>query len=374
MIQPRSLVSLVLVGAALTTPATAQSSAAGQLPPRANAAPQHEDPALAFLAPYGLENFPRQSVRALQVFLDAEDKMRAGHYAAAKAVLDDLWAEYPPGDLSWGSLPTQPFGINIGSPPCYYGLRMLSDMAEWRVNGTRPAPGLEPRTARLTVIVVGESNGIEPRNQQELVDGTGVQVTHQIDPRIEENDYRVVHQSLALFNDYVFAATGGLLTVETQILPLPDVNLDVHATAQPSYAGLVDASDVWPHVPEVDIAATDWWWILYPSHVPEQYPAFQGPRVHHRRHGDRPRLAVAVLHHRRPLARAETAAPRRRRLLAHRASGLSAAVAAARVLPPPVPTRTRSSASRSRRTSGSTWVPGRPISSGATRRTTTTSR
>jgi hypothetical protein len=233
--------------------------------------------ALDFLAPYGLENFSQHYIDALESFLCAQQLYDAGDYAGAQLVLDELWADHPVGGDDWWDLPWQPFDINLGTPPCYYALRMLTDMTEWRVANPDAPPA--PRTVRLTVLVVGQSNGIEPQNVQDIHDGTGIPVVHTIDPRLTANDYAVVHESLKLFNEYArTAVTQGQLDVETHILPLPDANLDVHAyvlTNGGYYAGLVDSSQVWQSVPAEDIAATDWWWILFPSHVPEQYPDFE---------------------------------------------------------------------------------------------------
>lgn len=234
--------------------------------------------ALAFLAPYGLENFSQHYIDALESFLCAQQLYDAKDYLGAKVVLDALWAAHPAGDDDWGYLPWQPFDINLGTPPCYYALRMLTDITNWRVANPDAPPA--PRTARLTVLIVGQTSGIEPQNVQDIHDGTGVFVEHTVDPRLTENDYAVVHESLKLYTEYAFAAvTQGQLDVETHILPLPDVDLPVHAYVLPNgvyYAGLVDSSLVWPSVPAEVIAATDWWWILFPSHVPEQYPDFEG--------------------------------------------------------------------------------------------------
>jgi len=234
------------------------------------------DPAVDFLSPYGLENFSKHQVDALSAFLHAEKRTLSGQYGWAKAWLDDLWSEHPPGGNDWGALPTQPFGLNIGSPTGYYGLRMLSDMVEWRLTS-----GVEgdtaPRSVRFTVLLVGASSGIEPRNNLELFLGTGVPVTHYLEPEIEADDHFVVHQSLRLFRDYVFAITEGQLSVETNILALPEVTLPVEAVLGANgfkSAAPVNANQVFDHVSEEDQAATDWWWLLYPSHVPEQYPDF----------------------------------------------------------------------------------------------------
>jgi hypothetical protein len=237
--------------------------------------------ALAFLAPYGLENFSEHYFDALNTFLCAQQLYDAGDYAGARVVLDGLWAQHPTGGHDWASLPPMPFGINLGTPTCYYGLRMLSDMTDWRLANPDAPPAA--RTARLTVLIVGQSNGVEPQTVQDITVGTGVPVAHAVDARVTENDYAVVHESLKLFNEYTFAAmTQGRLDVETHLLPLPDLDLPVVASVTPGgtyYAGLDYSAALgdllWSSVPEADIEATDWWWLIYPSHVPEQYPVFE---------------------------------------------------------------------------------------------------
>lgn len=233
------------------------------------------DPALAFLAPYGLQNFSAHYIDALQTLLAARELYWAQEYGAAKAKLDLLWSRHPVGSQRWGFLPTQPFGLNLGSPPCYSALRILSDMTDWRVSHPDQPPA--PRTARLTVLVVGTTHGLEPRNLTELAQGTGIPVTHTLDPRVEADGYRAVHQSLRLFREYALAMTEGRLALETHLLPLPNLDLPVQASISggTKFAGLVNASQVFAAVPPAELEATDWWWILYPSHVPEQYPDFQ---------------------------------------------------------------------------------------------------
>ncbi|MHC5024434.1 MAG: right-handed parallel beta-helix repeat-containing protein, partial [Planctomycetota bacterium] len=236
----------------------------------------------AFLAAYGLENFSQHYIDALDTFLCAQQLYDAEDYSGAQAVLDALWAAHPTGGDDWWLLPWQPFDINLGTPPCYYGLRMLSDMTSWRVANPDAAPA--PRTARLTVLIVGQSSGIEPQNVQDIINGTGIPVVHTVDPRVIENDYAVVHESLKLFLEYSLTAiTQGRLDVETHILALPDLDLPVIASVTPSgtyFAGLDYSADlhgiIFSSMPQEEIEATDWWWLLYPSHVPEQYPDFEG--------------------------------------------------------------------------------------------------
>lgn len=267
--------SLALLLALFVGGHAAAQRASAHAPPGSTVTYQR-DSALAFLAPYGIQNFSPHYIQALQALLGARLQYDMRDYAGAQATLAALWSQYPVGAPRWGALPSKPFGINLGTPPCYYALRMLTDMTQWRANN--PAQPPAPRHARLTVLVLGATHGIEPQDLTDLSQGTGVPVVHALDTRVERDNYRAVHESLRLFREYALAMTQGRLDVETHILPLPAVDLEVHAGVGSGgyyYAGLVDASQVWAHVPPAEIEAGDWWWILYPSHVPEQYPAFQ---------------------------------------------------------------------------------------------------
>lgn len=230
-------------------------------------------PGADFLAPYGIENFSDHYIEALDTLLLAQGHADAGEWAQADVLLDALWARYPVGDLAWSRLATRPFGIFLGSPPCYYALRMLTDLTDFRLaNQHMPEP---PRTATLTVLVVGRSSGIQPRTMQELNAGTGVSVSNTVEAELFADDNRIIDESLALFGDYVEVVTKGRLGLDVRVVPLPDVELAVHAYGTPvRYAGLVDPSDVFAHVRAEVAESTDWWWVLYPSHVPEQFPDF----------------------------------------------------------------------------------------------------
>ncbi|MFT7485392.1 MAG: hypothetical protein ACI9F9_001242 [Candidatus Paceibacteria bacterium] len=244
--------------------------------PQFPTAPTGWDSAEAFLLPYGLSNFSPFYKQALRTWLDGRQAHLRFDEPGAQQILDSLWQSHPTGGPGWGNLPTKPFGINIGSPPCYYGLRMLSDTVDWRVqSGVQGMTA--PRSVRFTVVMVGQSHGIEPRNLAELNAGTGIPVVHTIDSSLRNHDFRIVRESLDLFEEYVFAMTDGNLSVDTQMLWLPSADLAVRAyISQGRYiAAPENAADVWGMLSESVKSETDWWWLIYPSHVPEQYPDFQ---------------------------------------------------------------------------------------------------
>ena len=74
----------------------------------------------------------------------------------------------------------------MGTPVAYYGLRMLSDTAAWRAANPNHGPAL--RTGRLTVILVGQSNGIEPQDVQDIALGSGVHVDHTLEPLLLDDE------------------------------------------------------------------------------------------------------------------------------------------------------------------------------------------
>ena len=241
---------------------------------KASSPPQSFE-AIDFLNPYGIENFSEHYIDALSTLLLAERHYKDGKYQAAHDALENLWSRYPVGDIRWAQLPTAPFGINIGSPPNYYALRMLSDTVDWRLKN--PGVGAATRTARMTVVLVGNSNGIEPRNIQELQQGTGVHAEHTLDPLLLRHDSAVIHDSLRLFGEYIVAMTDGDLDVDVQVLHLPELDVSVGASmnAGRNFATISDVSQVWESLDSQVMADTDWWWLLYPSHVPEQYSDFE---------------------------------------------------------------------------------------------------
>jgi hypothetical protein len=230
--------------------------------------------ALDFLRPYGLENFSEHYIDAFSTLIEAKRLMRRGMHEAADELLDRLWAKYPTGDFQWSQLPTRPFGINLGSPPCYYALRMLTDTVDWHQEN----PGfVEPaRTGRMTVLLVGQSSGIEPRNHQEIKQGSGVFVEHVLEPSLLDDDSDLIRGSLQQFREYVIAMTGGDLGIDIEVVHLPDLEVSVQASVSSGvhFATMTDVSQVWEALDDEVLRDSDWYWLIYPSHVPDHHSDF----------------------------------------------------------------------------------------------------
>ena len=261
--------------------------------PSQGADPNSAAPASASLlerwgAPGAFPAFYRESVDA---FFAAEKAYRNADYRRASAVLTAFWSVHPPGSQEWAAAGgeaqsiARTTGANFGTPACYSALRMLTDCTEWRLRAP-PAGRPEPRAIRSTVVLVGRSSGKQPSSLQELRAGRGPTVRHTLDRGLTERGREPIGQSLYLFTDYLQAITDGRLTVQVKVLPLPDLEVPVEIVERslPLASGTMGAifADlapdalplIWRTVGSATIRATDWWWVLYPSHVPGLRAAF----------------------------------------------------------------------------------------------------
>lgn len=239
-------------------------------------------PAQVLFGPHGgVERFPKLYARALNVFINAEEEYHQGRYDAASALIDKLFADVPVGSSKWSEADAAAAdsmaisGLNIGLPPCYYALRMLADCCAWKLAGETPE---DAKKVVWTIVMPGGLEGKQPRNNTERANKAGPVVRCELDPRIKENDYQIVRQSTRLFSEYVSAITRGRLDVKLNFLPLADLTVPGVVNAAPdSVAGITGDGfgKIWEAVPAAVKAKTDWWWILYPSNVPEQFPDFR---------------------------------------------------------------------------------------------------
>src|ERR1019366_749477 len=100
---------------------------------------------------------------------------------------------------------------------------------------------------------------------------------HTLNPSLTSST-EALDQSLFLFSEYVGAITSGRLRVERKILRLTDLDAPVNTSSGQGllFAGLASGAmpKIWQSIDDDTRSATDWWFILYPSHVPEQFPEF----------------------------------------------------------------------------------------------------
>ncbi len=225
-----------------------------------------------FLRDPRLGQASRHHRAALETFLEAEALTLGGEYARAERVLSALWRRYPVGSEAWTQLPSRLEGVFLGTPPCYYALRMLTDIARWRLERgeRRRSKGGPVQHLRLTVVLIGEGTGLEPADPGQLARGEGRPVVRELDPRLLADDHALVHESLALFREYVALLTDGRLglEVDVRVLESLSVPLDVGVRDGRRHAGLADPAPVFAHLPPEVLLATDWWWVLHPTHIP----------------------------------------------------------------------------------------------------------
>ena len=218
----------------------------------------------------GKSAFSVQSVSAVTTFMKADSALQSGKFAEAKTLIDNLFKTYPKGSNGWWNVFNEINGANIGTPHAYYGLRMMEDIIDHGLNGD---PNVTAKKVNMKIVLVGRSKGIQPTTKAELLNGTGSFVTHSIDTSLKKNDFRIVKQSLDLFTRYVTAITKGALKINVEFVELDAFSLPVGVTTKPPHLAYSGIEPVWSALPQATKDSTDWWWILYPSHVPE-YPTF----------------------------------------------------------------------------------------------------
>ena len=220
----------------------------------------------SFFQQYGGEDaFGQPAVAAVSNFLAVEDALRAGDFTGARGMLDALWARYPIGDPAWFNTPYSPRGAFLGSPTAYYGLRMLDEFT----NQMLASDDHKPDHIRLTVVLVGCSEGTQATTEEELDAGTGKQVQLTLNEELDANADEWFDEATWTFRQYVSGITGNNLIVDLGIQRLPDVCVPVATTRDGSTsASMTNDRAVWDAMPAEVTAVTDMWWVLYPSVVP----------------------------------------------------------------------------------------------------------
>jgi len=192
-----------------------------------------------------------------------------GDYTAAQNLINELFSTYPKGDNIWWNVFNDPNGANLGTPHAYYGVRMLEDIVNYQLN---PNNNPEVKTANMKVVLVGCSEGVQPSTDAELQNGTGQFVTNALDNSLLADDYCLIDQSLDLFLKYISAITNGELEVKVEYIELPNLCMDVGVTTSPNVAS-GSIGPIWNTLDDAVKNETDWFWMIYPSHVPE-FPDF----------------------------------------------------------------------------------------------------
>lgn len=205
-----------------------------------------------------------QAVDAVEAYLAAEDALRDGDVTEAGRVLDAVWAKYPVTDPSWGGTSWTVDGSHVGYPAAYYGLRMLTEVV---AQGGKPAAEAEP--IRLTLVLVGCSEGVIPDTRQDLADGAGTQQRLALDPALVDNASAWTNQATWPFAQYVQAMTDGKLPLRVSVVHLPDTCVNVRVSEEGNrVAGPTNVGSVFEAIPDEIRADTHWWWVLHPSAVP----------------------------------------------------------------------------------------------------------
>lgn len=226
---------------------------------------RHDSPAQLerfFSAHGGRDAFPIPYVRAVEGLIAAEDALASGDRAEAQRTLDAIFSRQPVGDPTWWQGVGQD-GTNVGTPVAYYGLRMVDAILR-----APEADRIEP--LQMTVVLATCAEGTQPSDPD-------LEVTQafegELHPDLSASGYGVLRTVLQLFGFYMEAVTDGRRRLSVAVQAVDDcIDVDfgwVDASARVARAGPANYGQPLEGLTEEVLAATDFFWVIYPSNVPD---------------------------------------------------------------------------------------------------------
>lgn len=211
----------------------------------------------------GRDAFPEVYVAALETMLHVEDLVVAERFGEARERLDSLFARFPLSTAAW-HVPSRVGNSFVGAPPAYAALRMLDEIVETGplFSSAVPAPLL------MRVVLARCARGSQPADPTLAQPGRPVELS--LAPEVRADDYRVVRQSLRLFQLYIRAITDGRLTVDLAFHEV-DECVSVHFDDN-EFSGLSNYNEPLEQLSQEILRDTDMFWVIYPSNVPEGSP------------------------------------------------------------------------------------------------------
>ncbi len=222
----------------------------------------------SLLEPYGLRNFPGHYVQAVEVYFESEKLIREKNYSQALEILNAFWSKYPQGTEVWNKLSHQTGGIYTGHPPVYASLQMITKVAEVFSSVSE----VSNEELWITVVIPQTAKAFDPANEKELRDNQGKPVTKKIDPRISQNQYRVLEESLWLFTEYLSALTGAKAKFQVRYSPL-NITIPIQSKLATKGVYVSRPSEeanrmIWEKIDKQIVRKTDFWILVFPSNKP----------------------------------------------------------------------------------------------------------
>ena len=209
------------------------------------------------------ESFPQNYVELVTRLLEAEDKVVAKDFQDARVIVEDLIKKNPLmddntvignniWDINYSKMQAKNPLPHLGEPGPYAYLRMLDEITRVGVSGKSM---LGKTTIQMT-IVMPKCTDIIPQEGPTLLN-------HPLNSEIEADDYKVVRQSLRLFQSYLLAISGGELSLE---LKFYKINKCFQINKEKDYLG-GNFSEPLLQLPEGVVEKTDMFWLIYPNDI-----------------------------------------------------------------------------------------------------------
>lgn len=209
------------------------------------------------------ESFPQNYVELVTRLLEAEDKVVAKDFQGARVIIEDLIKKNPlmddntvPGDNIWdinyNKMQLKNPRPHLGEPGPYAYLRMLDEITRVGVSGK----SMLGKTSIQMAIVMPVCTDITPQEGPTLLN-------HPLNPEIEADDYKVVRQSLRLFQSYLLAISGGELSLK---LNFYKINKCIQINKETEWLGRGFNAPLL-QLPKDVTEKTDMFWLIYPNDI-----------------------------------------------------------------------------------------------------------
>jgi hypothetical protein len=221
---------------------------------------------------------------SVDTFFHAESAYLRRDYRRASEILGEFWKTYPRGAPLWAQGVQEAHAIamqggpNFGTPAAYYALRMLTECVRWKLTAT---DNDQARMIDWTIVLIGHASGLEFVSSDGPERGKGKTITRSLHPSLYSSESSILDSSVTLFCEYISAITRGRLGVRVRHLRVPDLTVATEIREQQiAVAGVSkkvvswglqpgEFHRIWQALEPNTKADTDWWWIIYPSFVPD---------------------------------------------------------------------------------------------------------
>jgi hypothetical protein len=214
-----------------------------------------------FYVEYGGKNsFDNRHVKAIEGMLTAEDKIELGDLTSASEYVESVFTDLPRSDIRWWiNSDGGTGGSNTGHPVGYCGLRMIEQIVDIEKERKLSGQKIKQGSINITCVVATCATVRRPRVKDLLPETVQVQ----LEPKILENNARLLFIATQLFRRWLKAITGIEVLLRVVVMEgCSNVDFTDNGSSIFSYP---NSHEMINTVSSEIVNNTDIWWVVTPS-------------------------------------------------------------------------------------------------------------